>query len=310
MEMSIVIPIFHETIDTVIYLMHKVKPLESFYSIKNKYGVNEKDLIDFNPQLIEGFRSGEYIKIPQFEEVDVTEKIQLLEDEKEIDIYEELKNRTNKFKQKETYNIAFMLPLYLDKNDAIEKESHNLEEKSEIYKKSNYALEFYSGAKIAIDTLNKAGMGLNIYVYDTKNDTQETFDLVSKKEFDNMDLVIGPFYSKNFKIAAEILSRRDVPIVAPLSSKGNLLENIPNAFQVIPTKKRQVMYLSEFIYENYMHHNITLVRRDNINELTLKLEAGKIDSTLYLKNKKKISDEEKYADWMISAIEIDSLNSI
>ena len=46
--MSIVIPIIHETIDTVIYIMHKVKPLESFYSIKNKYG-NEKDLLDFNP---------------------------------------------------------------------------------------------------------------------------------------------------------------------------------------------------------------------------------------------------------------------
>ena len=305
--MSIVIPIIHETIDTVVYIMHKIKPLESFYSIKNKYGVNEKDLIDFNPQLTQGFRSGEYIKIPQFEEVDVTEKIELLENEKETDIFEELKSRTNKFKQKETYNIAFMLPLYLDKNDAIEKESNNLEEKSEIYKKSNYALEFYSGAKIAIDTLNKSGMGLNIYVYDTKNDTQETFDLVSKKEFDNMDLVIGPFYSKNFKIAAEILSRRNVPIVAPLSSKGNLLENISNAFQVIPTKKRQVMYLSEFIYENYMHHNITLVRRDNINELNLKFEAGKIDSTLYLKNKKKILDEEKYADWMISSLNLDSI---
>ena len=305
--MSIVIPIFHETIDTVVYIMHKVKPLESFYSIKNKFGVNEKDLLYFNPQLTEGFRSGEYIKIPQFQEIDVTEKIELLENEKETDIFDELKNRTNKFKQKDSYNIAFLLPLYLDKNDAIERESNYLEERSEIYKKSNYALEFYSGAKIAIDTLNKAGMGLNIYVYDTKNDTQQTFDLVSKNEFDNMDLVIGPFYSKNFKLAAEILSRRDVPIIAPLSSKGNLLENIPNAFQVIPTKKRQVKYLSDFIYENYMHLNITLLRRDNIKELTLKLEAGKIDSALYLKNKKKISDEEKYADWMISALEIDSL---
>ena len=77
--MSIVIPIIHETIDTVVYIMHKVKPLESFYSIKNKYGVNEKDLLDFNPQLTQGFESGEYIKIPQFEEVDVTEKINYLQ---------------------------------------------------------------------------------------------------------------------------------------------------------------------------------------------------------------------------------------
>ena len=35
--MSIVIPILHERIDTVIYILHSVRPLESFYSIKNKY---------------------------------------------------------------------------------------------------------------------------------------------------------------------------------------------------------------------------------------------------------------------------------
>ena len=54
--MSIVIPIIHETIDTVVYLTHKVKPLESFYSIKNKYGVNEKDLIDFCRETLAGFK--------------------------------------------------------------------------------------------------------------------------------------------------------------------------------------------------------------------------------------------------------------
>ena len=307
--MSIVIPILHETIDTVVYFMHKVKPLESFYSIKNRFGVSEKDLIAFNPQLVEGFRSGEYIKIPQFEVADVTEKIKLLKHEKETDIIKELKSKKNKFKLKESYNIAFMLPLYVDKNDTIEMESKNLQEKSEIYKKTNYALEFYSGAKIALDTLNKAGMGLNIYVYDTKNDTQETFDLVSKKEFDNMDLVIGPFYSNNFKIAAEILSRRDIPIVAPLSSRENLLEDISNAFQVIPTKKRQVTYLSDYIYKNHMNDNIILITRDNINEFNAKLEVGKIDSAMYDNKKSKILDEEKYADWITSSFSIDSINA-
>ena len=280
--MSIVIPIIHESIDTVVYIMHKVKPLESFYSIKNKYGIKQKELLEYNPQLIEGFRSGTFIKIPQNQEIDVTEKIELLEDESEFDIFEMLKRRKNKFKKKDTYDIAFMLPLYLDKNDTIEA-YQNLHDETSIYKKTRYALDFYSGAKVAIDSLNKAGMSINVHVYDTKNDPHETFDLVATKEFDDMDLVIGPFYSKNFKIAAEILSRRNVPIVAPLSTKGNLLENIPNAFQVIPTPKRQVTYLSEYIAENYSDKNITLVRRNTEQEST-------------------------FADWMISSLEMDSIN--
>jgi LysM repeat protein len=279
--MSIVIPIIHETIDTVVYIMHRVRPLESFYSIKNKYGIGESELLEFNPQLSEGFRAGEYIKVPQHDEVDVTESIELEEDENEDDLFKELKDRKNKFKKKESYDIAFMLPLYLDKNDTIEA-YQDLQQEDNIYKKTRYALDFYSGAKIAIDSLNKAGMAINVHVYDTKNDPHETFDLVAQKEFDDFDLVIGPFYSKNFKIAAEILSRRDVPIVAPLSTKGNLLENIPNAFQVIPTKKRQVNYLSEYISENYQDDNLIVVRRND-------------------------EDDEKYSEWMLSSLELDSV---
>lgn len=281
--MSIVIPIIHESIDTVVYSMHKVRPLESFYSIKNKFGISEEVLLEFNPQLVEGFRAGTYIKIPQFEEVDVSEAIPLEEDEKEEKLFDELKSRKKKFKEKEIYNVAFLLPLYLDKNDTIEAYK-NFNEGGDIYKKTHYALDFYTGAKIAIDSLNKAGMAMNIHVFDTKNDPNETFDLVAKKEFDNMDVVIGPFYSKNFKLAAEILSRREVPIIAPLSTKGNLLENIPNAFQVIPTQKRQLNYLSEHISEHYSDKNITLVRRN-------------------------VKDEEENASWMTAALEIDSLVS-
>lgn len=280
--MNIVIPIIHESIDTVAYLMHKVKPLESFYSIKNKYGVSQDVLLEFNPQLSEGFRAGTYIKVPQFDENDVTEQLKLDSDESTVELVEELKRRKNTFKKKEEYNIAFLLPLYLDKNDTIDA-YQNLNDEAEIYKKTRYALDFYAGAKVAIDSLNKAGMALNVHVFDTKNDPHETFDLVAKKEFDQMDLVIGPFYSKTFKIAAEILSRREVPIIAPLSTKGNLLENIPNAFQVIPTQKKQVNYLSEFIAENFSNENLILVRRNSENE-------------------------QKYADWMTNALEVDTLN--
>ena len=279
--MSIVIPIIHETIDTVVYIMHTVRPLESFYSIKNKFGVSEKTLLEFNPILVEGFRSGMKIKIPQFDEVDVSEELIIDEKEETVDFVEELKERKHKFKKKESYNIAFMLPLYLDKNDQLES-FQDLSKNDELYPKTAYALDFYSGAKIAIDSLNKAGMSINVHVYDTKNDSQVTYDLVTQKEFDGMDLVIGPFYSKNYKIAAEILSRRDVPTVAPVSTKGNLLENIANAFQVIPTPKRQVSYMSEYIAENYSENNILVVRRDS-------------------------TDDVNYKDWMLSALEMDSL---
>ena len=110
--MSIVIPILHESIDTVIYILHSVRPLESFYSIKNKYGTTQEVLLEFNPQLVDGFRSGMTIKIPQFDEVDVTEKIESTPENEAVSYIDELKERKSKFKKKEVYNIAFLLPLY------------------------------------------------------------------------------------------------------------------------------------------------------------------------------------------------------
>ena len=149
--MSIGSLVIHDSIDTVVYILHKVRPLESFYSIKNKYGIEQKELIDFNPQLEYGFRAGTFIKIPQHDEIDVTEKLELKEQDAEVNFIEELKNKELKFKKKESYNIAFMLPLYLDKMILL-KAIKNTNEENDIYK-NLIMLEFYSGAKIAIDAL-------------------------------------------------------------------------------------------------------------------------------------------------------------
>ena len=115
-------------------------------------------------------------------------------------------------------------------------------------------------------------MAMNIHVYDTENDPVTTFDLATRYNLSEMDLVIGPFYSKNFRIAAEILSRKKVPIVAPLSKK-DLLENTPNAFQVIPTQESQVKYLSEFISNGYSQGCITVVRKENEAVKTSQLDV-------------------------------------
>ena len=55
--MSIIIPSNTELQDTIPYQLHKVRPLESFYSIKSKYDVSRGDLIKMNPNLSKGFRA-------------------------------------------------------------------------------------------------------------------------------------------------------------------------------------------------------------------------------------------------------------
>ena len=83
-----------------------------------------------------------------------------------------LKKNGKNFKKKDSYNIAFLLPLYFKQNDSL-KLSSNFTEFPEIYQKSIYALDFYAGAKIAIDSLSKIHKNINIHVFDTENSTKK-----------------------------------------------------------------------------------------------------------------------------------------
>ena len=277
--MNLVIPIQYENIDTVVYSMHRVRPLESFYSIKNKFGVSQQDLLKLNPQLNDGFRAGKYIKIPKLDEPSfVTEEIK----DNTKDNYNEYNFKKNgkNFKKKDFYNIAFLLPLYYQINDSL-KLSSNFTEFPEIYQKSIYALDFYAGAKIAIDSLSKIHKNINIHVFDTENSTKKTFEIVSDKKFLDFDLVIGPFYSSNFKVAARVLNRKKIPLISPFSTKSDLLRDLPNTFQTLTSQKRQLTFLSEYIFKHYKNNNITLIRRKN--------------------------DDFNLRDWFISSFNFDSI---
>jgi len=46
------------------FYVHTVQPGETFYSLSRKYNVSQTDIVKYNPQMAEGLRAGESIKIP------------------------------------------------------------------------------------------------------------------------------------------------------------------------------------------------------------------------------------------------------
>ncbi|MBO9633153.1 MAG: hypothetical protein J7578_08535, partial [Chitinophagaceae bacterium] len=89
---------------------------------------------------------------------------------------------------KERKRIALFTPLYLDSAfDA----TGNYRYAKSFPKFINSGLEFWEGAQLAIDSLTKEGVKVEVMVYDTKSTTQKFNDLLSNEEVRVADLLIG-----------------------------------------------------------------------------------------------------------------------
>jgi len=188
------------------------------------------------------------------------------------------------FLLKDVYNIAVLLPFYLDNMDdhlydrkefeyeKIEVGDENamkIEEEEDlvkIYPKSKMALSFYEGILLALDTLQKLGLSCNIKVYDTKNDTNALRKIRGSLINDSLDLIIGPVYNKNMTIMAKYAFNYKVPIISPLSSKPVALRGNPYFIMANPTIHTQCKTLVSYMYENYKNKKVLIVKEDRPRE--------------------------------------------
>ena len=162
--------------------------------------------------------------------------------------------------KKEVYNVALMLPFMFTKNDVEMSKTLMLGQHRELYPTTKIAFEFYQGFKFAIDSLKKAGLSVNLYIYDTKKDSAEVGRIFEKKEFDNMDLVIGPLYAKPVAFAAQICKERHLNIVMPFKVDADVLHENQNTFKAVSSNMTLMDGSIDYILENHSHHNVVILK--------------------------------------------------
>ncbi|MBI3235724.1 MAG: hypothetical protein HYZ42_17095, partial [Bacteroidetes bacterium] len=93
-------------------------------------------------------------------------------------------------------------------------------DKQEIAKKKllplqEAAIQYYYGLKLALDSLKRYGMQIQLNVYDTNRDSLSTLRILQKEEMKDMDLIIGPFFKEGIDMATEICKVNKVFHIAP-----------------------------------------------------------------------------------------------
>ena len=124
-------------------------------------------------------------------------------------------NLGNSINTSETKRIAIMLPFKLNKIviDSVADTKSQLQ-KDPFLKMS---MDFYSGAVVALDSLEKMGASLRVDVYDTKNMVSEVSKILDDNNFEDVSAVIGPFMPNNIQKVATELKKYNIPVVSPIT---------------------------------------------------------------------------------------------
>lgn len=160
------------------------------------------------------------------------------------------------------YHVALLVPLYLDDVDKID----TSKEKAEKTKNSRAMkfLQFYEGFMMAADSLTgQEGMRLDLMVMDVHENVSTAQAAVNRLQNEQVDLIVGPFFSKSFSVVEDYALRHNIPIVNPMSERESIVVDAPNVIKLKPSAKGMVTQLVDMIATCYPKGKVSLIADDN-----------------------------------------------
>jgi ABC-type branched-subunit amino acid transport system substrate-binding protein len=157
------------------------------------------------------------------------------------------------------------MPFYLDECDTIDVDIPMKIRRPDYYPSLRF-IQFYEGFLLAMDTIIKSGLSMRLNVYDVDENIESVDKLIRSGVLNNMDLIIGPFYTNCFKLVSENLKDENIKLVNPFSNKAEILEDNPKVFKLIPGLQYQFDDLAKYVTDSFPEANIVIVYTDNEKE--------------------------------------------
>ena len=244
--------------------MHRVERKETIYSISRLYGITEAELIAANPELrTEKLKKGKFLCIPYTSAGNNQKEQEQPVSPTTIPTDNELFDKSKKENPKiATIKAAVMLPFMTDG-------SGNRDEQIRM-------VEYYEGFLMAVDSLKEKGVSVDIYTYDTYNNTSSVKSILAKDEMKNMNIIFGPAYPEQVKPVADFAKKNNIRLVIPFTSKGNEVFNNPSIYQINTPQS----YLYSEVYEHFTR------KFTNANVIFLDAEDGDKDKADFIKGLK------------------------
>ncbi len=227
------------------FVTYTVQQGDTVFSIVNKYGISIDELIALNPDLSHGLKTGMVLKIKKLDPAYVK-------------------------KNGDALSVVLMLPFGYSTNET---------------QYRAMAMDFLTGAKLAIERNARNGQKLEVKIVDSGNEA--TFrNSLTQLHPDNTDLIIGPFFKSNVVDVLDFTKNQKIPIVAPFANSPELY-NYSNLIIVETNDQTYADKIVEEVKASYSDQKIYVVadaKKENANYIKAGLEKTLKSPTVTIVN--------------------------
>ncbi len=153
-----------------------------------------------------------------------------------------------------------MLPLYLEDIDSLNKTEFLLQQQGSFL--PFRFIGFYEGALLAIDSLKRQGMQVELLVYDVDNKLTKAAKALADPALKNADLIIGPFYPECYQQTASFAGLFNIPIVNPLTYRDDAIQGHQTSFKAKPGNSFQHNMIANYIENIHPRANVFLITQN------------------------------------------------
>nr|WP_288934346.1 LysM peptidoglycan-binding domain-containing protein [uncultured Allomuricauda sp.] len=208
-------------VNTDNFIFYEVKPKQNIFRLTQNLKISREDLFRLNPALENGLKAGMVLKLPKEKADQLEVKNALVLDKINLVDSINIENRPK---------LVFMLPFRLDKVDV-----NDREKAQELIKNRRdlaLSLGFYTGAMVALDSIKKLGVSVDVKTYDTQLDQAKVKEILFRENLNGVNAIIGPLAPGPLDELAVQAAAKDIPVIAPISSDSKLSHN--NVFYSVP----------------------------------------------------------------------------
>ncbi len=216
------------------FILHKVQKGDTFYNLTRAYNVSKDQLNQLNPSI-------DSLGL----QLDMLLKIKPIEDEDLLVLYRDT------IQENAVVKLAMMLPFRAIEYDTIDAK--------DIFKTNrlvNITTDIYLGASVAIDSLKKLGIDIELSVFDTGRKDTKLDSILAVTDFDNIDAIIGPLYSEE---VPKVANRSGISVVFPVYSKNQTRFSSSKIIKTFADREVHQKALIDHVLANYANENILII---------------------------------------------------
>ncbi|WP_422350683.1 LysM peptidoglycan-binding domain-containing protein [Flagellimonas sp.] len=233
-------------VNTDNFIFYEVKPKQNIFRLTQNLKISRDTLFALNPDLENGLKAGMVLKLPKANSEELVVKNALVIDKINLADSINLENRPK---------VVFMLPFRLDRIDLNDRKmtSSQISTRRDL----KLSLGFYSGALVALDSIKKMGVSVEVDTYDTELSQAKVKEILFRESIWDVSAIIGPVSTKALDEVAVQAASKNIPVISPTASDSELSHG--NVYYSVPKDEVLRKKMLDYLAKVHTDQNVVII---------------------------------------------------